>query len=376
MMRFMRTLATALVAISMAAGSAHAQTEAAPEAGIVLAQAKKKSAPRARHTGTHVYLLRGFMDVFSTGMNELGTKLNRRGIRATVHNHSEFQSLANTIGERHRQGIRENVVIIGHSLGANDAFRMAERLNDFKITVPLIIAYDPTATMSAGSNVSRVVNFYSSTNGWGVAIARGPGFRGSLSNIDLSRRGEIGHTDIDKSPALHSQSINYVQSIGGSRRATTEAASPAPKKDTDEKESAAKAESKTAEAETKAAESKTADADAKKADEQKTADADMKKPDEPKTADADSKKTDEPKTAEAESKPAGKDSIATKDTSAETTASVNPDKKPSAESKPAAAEASAAKPAKAASEKTAEAKPSADKTETAASSEKKESTSN
>jgi hypothetical protein len=364
MMRFVRTLATALVAISMAAGSAHAQTEAAPEAEIVLAQAKsKQAAPRARHTGTHVYLLRGFMDVFSTGMNELGTKLNRQGIRATVHNHSEFQSLANAIGERHRQGIRENVVIIGHSLGANDAFRMAERLNDFKINVPLIIAYDPTATMSAGSNVQRVVNFYSSTNGWGVAVARGPGFRGSLSNVDLSRRWEMGHTDIDKSPALHAQSINYVRSIGGSRRATTETASPAPRKDPEEKESAAKAESKTAEAEAKPAESKTADADAKKSDEQKTAD---------------------------------KDSGAAKEASAETTASVNPDKKPSAESKPAAAEASAAKitekPAEAKSasekpaepkaadtksaEKTAETKPAADKTETAASSEKKESTSN
>jgi hypothetical protein len=341
MMRIVRTLATALVAISMAAGSAHAQTEAAPEASIVLAQAKKKSAPSARHTGTHVYLLRGFMDVFSTGMNDLATKMNRRGIRATVHNHSEFQNLANAIGERHRQGIRENVVIIGHSLGANDAFRMAERLNDFKITVPLIIAYDPTATMSAGSNISRVVNFYSSTNGWGVAIARGPGFRGSLSNIDLSRRGEVGHTDIDKSPALHSQSINYVQSIGGSRRATTETASPAPKKDTDEKESAAKAESKTAEAEAKSAESK--------------------------TADADSKKTDEPKTAD-------KDSGAAKDTSSETTASVNPDKKPS---KPAAGRSPS--PPNRKSRKPPmqnEVKPSADKTETAASSEKKESTSN
>ena len=241
-MRFVRTLATALVAISMAAGSAASQTAATPESRIILAQAKKAAAA-PRNTGTHVYLLRGFMDIFSTGMDDLNTKMNRRGIRATVHNHGEFLGLAEAIGDRHRRGIRENVVIIGHSLGANDAFRMAERLDDYGISVPLIITYDPTAPMSVGRNVSRVVNFYSSTNGWGTSIARGPGFRGSLSNIDLSRRGEIGHTDIDKSPTLHSQSIGYVQSIGGSRSSTATAK---PKQESSGQESSTKSEEKTA----------------------------------------------------------------------------------------------------------------------------------
>jgi hypothetical protein len=92
--------------------------------------------------------------------------------------------------------------------------------------------------MSVPRNVSRVVNFYSSTNGWGAPIVPGPGFRGSLNNVDLSRRGEIGHTDIDKSPSLHSQSINFVQSIGG-RRSRSETASP--KDDSSGKESKAKA---------------------------------------------------------------------------------------------------------------------------------------
>jgi hypothetical protein len=101
--------------------------------------------------------------------------------------------------------------------------------------VPLIISYDPTAPMSASGNVSRVVNFYSSTNGWGTSIGRGPGFRGNLSNVDLSRRGEIGHTDIDKSPSLHAQSISYIQSIGSARASTTEQ----PKADTKDKGSSA-----------------------------------------------------------------------------------------------------------------------------------------
>jgi hypothetical protein len=221
MVRFGRFLAAASVAVFLSAVPALAQSQGE----ITLAQASKR-APAVRNTGTQVYLLRGFMDIFSTGMDELTAKLNRAGIRASVHNHSEFGALAEQIGDRHRRGIRENVVIIGHSLGANDAFPMAERLADYGITVPLIITFDPTANMNAGRNVQRVVNFYSSTNGWGTSIGRGPGFKGSLSNIDLSRRGEVGHTDIDKSPALHSQSIGFIRSIGGGGRAPATAEAP------------------------------------------------------------------------------------------------------------------------------------------------------
>lgn len=243
-MRFGRILAAASVAFSFAVAPAMAQEKPSNAGEIELAQASKRR-PAIRNTGTHVYLLRGFMDIFSTGMDDLNTKLNRAGIHASVHNHSEYGALAEQIGDRHRRGIRENVVIVGHSLGANDAFSMAARLDDFGIRVPLIITFDPTSPMSVGRNVSRVVNFYSSTNGWGTSIGRGPGFRGSLSNVDLSRRGEIGHTDIDKSPALHSQSIGYIRSIGGGRSSST---AQSPKQESKDKESGTAAGEKAAEA--------------------------------------------------------------------------------------------------------------------------------
>jgi hypothetical protein len=310
----------ALVAISFAAGTAVAQTDATPEGRLVLAAAKKRT-PAPRYTGTHVYLLRGFMDVFSTGMNDLETKMARRGIRATVHNHSEYLGLAEAIGERHRRGIRENVVIIGHSLGANDAFQMAERLKDFGVTVPLIIAYDPTATMSVPSNVSRVVNFYSSTNGWGVSVARGPGFRGSLSNIDLSRRGEMGHTDIDKSPALHSQSIGYVLSIGGSRSSTATA----PKKETLDQEGSNATESNSKSADTKDAKPESAD---------KKESADKAGKNEPGGAAAAASSATEPKAAAKDSAPDSVASVpASKPAEKDVSAAAKPEKTETAASK-------------------------------------------
>jgi hypothetical protein len=240
-MRYWRVFAIAAIAFCMSAPFALAQDKTSAAADEIVVAQKKQA---VRSVGTHVYLLRGFMDIFSTGMDDLGSKLNRRGIRASVHGHAEYQSLAEDIAGRWRAGQRENVVIIGHSLGANAAFQMAELLGINKVPVPLIITYDPTAVMTVSANVARVVNFYASNNGWGVSVARGPGFRGTLSNVDLARRGEMGHTDIDKSPALHAQSINYIQSIGGGTRSTS--TSDKPKSESKDHESKSGSDAKSA----------------------------------------------------------------------------------------------------------------------------------
>ena len=200
-------------------------------------RASAKSAPiMASSGGTHVYLLRGWLDVFSTGMDDLTAKLNRRGIRASAHGHVEYHALADAIAARYRAGRGERVVIVGHSLGANAAVEMAARLGELKVPVPLVITYDPTVVEHAPANVSRLVNFYQSNNGWGNRVASGPGFRGSLSNIDLARNTNLDHVSIDKSNKLHMQSIGYIQSIGGGRQAA--APKPTPSSASDTKEAA------------------------------------------------------------------------------------------------------------------------------------------
>ena len=201
------------------------------------ARSASRSAPIMASTGgTHVYLLRGWLDVFSTGMDDLTAKLNRRGIRASAHGHVEYHALADAIAARYRTGRGERVVIIGHSLGANAAVEMAARLGELKVPVPLVITYDPTVVEHAPANVSRLVNFYQSNNGWGNRVASGPGFRGSLSNIDLARDSNLDHVSIDKSNRLHIQSIGYIQSLGGGRQAA--AAKPAPSTPSEAKEPA------------------------------------------------------------------------------------------------------------------------------------------
>lgn len=179
--------------------------------------------------GVVVYIMRGWLDVFSTGMDDLAMKMKSRGINAIAMSHSDHLHVAAEIIARHKRGIRERPVLIGHSLGANATTSMAAELGKAGIHVPLIIMFDPTVEQQVPANVGRAVNFFQSNNGWGVKVGRVPNFKGRLENIDLYKE-ELGHTGIDKSPRLHAQSISFVQSLGGVRDPVmAEPARPRPK---------------------------------------------------------------------------------------------------------------------------------------------------
>lgn len=195
------------------------------------AKLNAKSEPKDR--GVVVYVMRGWLDVFSTGMDDLSAKMKTRGINAIPMSHSDHLHVAAEIIARHKKGIKERPVLIGHSLGANATVSMAAELGKAGIHVPLIVMFDPTAEqLAVPSNVGRAVNFFQSNNGWGVRVGRGAGFKGKLENVDLYKE-ELGHTGIDKSPRLHLQSISFVQALRGVRDPVDEPAPrPRPKVET------------------------------------------------------------------------------------------------------------------------------------------------
>ncbi len=196
---------------------------ALPAQGQTIAAAEKPAAkpasnPRPGSGGAHVYLLRGLLNIFSLGMDDLAQKLEKRGVRTSVHNHAEWESLANDIAARYKAGRHGAVVLIGHSLGADAVMFMGEYLGKKGVPVALIVPFDGTGSFAASSNVSRVMNLTQRDYAY---MRRGPGFRGELQNIDVSGQG-YGHTDIDKSPRLHNMVINKVVGVvgrGGPRQA-------------------------------------------------------------------------------------------------------------------------------------------------------------
>jgi thioesterase domain-containing protein len=161
------------------------------------------------HSTAHVYLLRGLMNVFSLGMDELAAKIRAEGIVATVHNHSEFEALADEAARNYKAGEEGPIIIVGHSLGADAAVYMANRLGALGVPVKLVVPFDPVNPTTVGGNVARVVNLYIS-DGVGRSVGRGPGFRGVLENLDLKGRVDLGHMSIDKSSQLQQQVLGYV----------------------------------------------------------------------------------------------------------------------------------------------------------------------
>jgi pimeloyl-ACP methyl ester carboxylesterase len=170
-----------------------------------------------------VYLLRGLANVFSTGMDTLAYELKARGFDAEVYSYGSAEGLASEAAALQKSG-KGPIIIVGHSLGADYAFNMARAMKQLGAPVALIVAFGPTYSEKAPSNVSRVINYYQQHSIVQGTISRDSGFRGSLSNINLDSSAGITHFNIDKSEQLHAQTIEAIQSIAGRRKA---AATPA-----------------------------------------------------------------------------------------------------------------------------------------------------
>ena len=128
---------------------------------VVSTAGAANSAPRVAAKGAHemvshphVYLMRGLMNVFSLGMDQLAVLIARNGIEAIVHNHAEAETVVSEIGARYTAGDRGPIILIGHSLGADAVMTMAQSLDRVGIPVALIVPFD-APTLSQHRRTSR-----------------------------------------------------------------------------------------------------------------------------------------------------------------------------------------------------------------------------
>lgn len=180
------------------------------------------SLPGSANPSGHIYLLKGLAGVFSTGLDVLDQKLIQQGYSATVHSYLSYEELAAEAARLQKSG-KGPIIIMGHSSGADAAISMAEKMKTLDAPVALVVTFGPTINLVAPSNVSQVINYYFGT----VPVAKGPGFRGTISNVDLSGDADINHLNVEKIERLHASVITRVQALLGHGRASRRA-SPAP----------------------------------------------------------------------------------------------------------------------------------------------------
>jgi hypothetical protein len=180
--------------------------------------------PRYKPTRTgEVYLMRGLMDIFSRGMDEMAVKLNRAGVYAVSTSYTRWQELGQDIVRRDKaKQLSYPIIIMGHSLGANDASKLASYLGNRGVKVSYVVMFDPTEPGYVGKNVGKVVNYYI-PNG-DNRVYKGNGFTGTLQNVSVANREEITHTTIEKNRELQNRVIGQAVALTKPRPKTKDAA--------------------------------------------------------------------------------------------------------------------------------------------------------
>ncbi|GIL02552.1 MAG: hypothetical protein BroJett030_24510 [Alphaproteobacteria bacterium] len=160
-----------------------------------------------------VYFIRGFMNVWSRGMDQMTSQLRARGVNAKSISNGQWSGIAQDIIRRHRQGrVSHPIVIAGHSTGGQEAPQFANTLAQAGVPVALVIGVDPgfaaPPPFTAGS--ARVVNFWIQGSARGKPYRAAGNFNGSIQNIDIRSFSNADHVQLEKDPAVQSRIVNLV----------------------------------------------------------------------------------------------------------------------------------------------------------------------
>jgi pimeloyl-ACP methyl ester carboxylesterase len=175
----------------------------------------------------HVYCMRGWLGIFSTGMDALAEKIDKEiGAPAVSVANEEWRWLREWIVDARQRGeiTNEPLVLLGHSYGADDQIRVAEYLKTKGIGVDLLVLIDPVTPPAVPSNVRRVYCVYMShpLTDWspvwrGVPASVADPEATALTNIDLRTEKVdfdttgINHPNIEKSEGVHNMVMEQIK---------------------------------------------------------------------------------------------------------------------------------------------------------------------
>jgi len=178
--------------------------------GLALQPGSANAAPTAAPASSaHVYLVRGVLNIFSLGMDQIAARLQQQGIPADVHNHMMWASIADDAAAEYRSGRAKTIILVGHSSGATCLPDIVARLDQLGVPVKLAIGMDSVFHTSLAGHVGRYVNFYVA-NGAGKRVEKTAGFRGSLENVDVEAVPGVSHLTIDKNEIMQQKVISAI----------------------------------------------------------------------------------------------------------------------------------------------------------------------
>jgi hypothetical protein len=179
-------------------------------------------APRAGN----VYLVRGWLGVFSTGIDTLGDKVKAAGVQDAVYQEAQWRTLAAAITEKYKNvKDPEPLILVGHSYGADDVVAIARELDKEKIPVDLLLTIDATVPPAVPANVRRCYNLYQTGMLDALPFMRGvplradQEFKGKLQNVNIRvdrtdlLDDDVNHFNIEKKDKIHQEALKQILAI-------------------------------------------------------------------------------------------------------------------------------------------------------------------
>jgi hypothetical protein len=160
----------------------------------------------------HVYLLRGVLNIFSLGLDDIAAQLRAQGIPVTVANFASWSSLADEAAAGYKSGRIKTIILVGHSSGATALPDMVAKLDQLGAPVKLAIGLDSVFRTSLSGRVGRYVNFYIA-NGAGTPVRSTSNFQGKLENIDVQSVPGVGHISIEKNQIMQRRVISEIDAV-------------------------------------------------------------------------------------------------------------------------------------------------------------------
>lgn len=142
----------------------------------------------------HLYTMRGFAGIFSTGMDTIAKRAEREiGIRATSLADPDWKGLSRYLISQHKAGqLPRPLILCGHSFGADDQVRVAKLLQRENIPVDLLVLVDPGTPPTVPANVKRCVDIYRSSPATDVV----PVLRGIKVRADDPSKTDLVNVDV------------------------------------------------------------------------------------------------------------------------------------------------------------------------------------
>lgn len=158
---------------------------------------------------TQVYLIRGFMGIFSTGLDRMAKDLAKIRIKAEVHGHLNGSGIRAKILRQRAQSTRKRpkLVLVGHSFGGNAALAIAKQLRAEDIKVDLVVTVDPTRSGPVSDNVRRYVNYYFPGNGLGAKLNVNGALNKRIKNIDMRKHVDVANAGDDHWTVTHNAAV-------------------------------------------------------------------------------------------------------------------------------------------------------------------------